>query len=233
MSRLTPSPIGAELLDDPGADPATVARSLSNIARANRWFGGWAAVRHGLLLLLRGHPGPRVRPLVLLDIGTGLGDIPDMLQWWGDTHGLAIHPIGLERSPVAAQLARGRGLPVVLACGGDLPLARGAVDVVVVSQLAHHLDHPSCVRLFRECGRVARLGVVVADLARVPPVGPLFRLGGRLLGFDPVTLADGVTSLRRGFTAPELARLVAEAGGIATVDRVRGVRLVAVWSTAS
>ena len=42
------SPIGAELLDDPAADPATVAASLRDIARANRWFGGAAAVRRGL-----------------------------------------------------------------------------------------------------------------------------------------------------------------------------------------
>src|SRR5262249_55904312 len=45
---LEPSPIGAELLDDPSADPATVAASLRDIARANRWFGGAAAVRRGL-----------------------------------------------------------------------------------------------------------------------------------------------------------------------------------------
>lgn len=230
MSRLAHSPIGTELLDDPGADPAIVATSLSNIARANRWFGGWAAIRYGLRLLLDRH-GRMARDLSLLDVGTGLGDIPDMLQRWGAARGLAIHPIGLERSPSAALLAHGRGLPMVLACGGELPLRRGAADVVVVSQLAHHLDRPSCVTLFRECARVARLGVVVADLARVPPVGPLFRLGGRLLGFDTVTVEDGVTSLRRGFTGPELGRLIAEAGGSATVRRVRGVRLVAVWGT--
>ena len=34
------APFGIELLDDPDADPAVVARSLGNIARANWWFGG-------------------------------------------------------------------------------------------------------------------------------------------------------------------------------------------------
>ena len=38
------SPIGIELLDDPDADPAAVTLSLRNVARANRWFGGAAAV---------------------------------------------------------------------------------------------------------------------------------------------------------------------------------------------
>ena len=43
-ASLTPSPVGTELLDDPGADPAVVAESLRNISRSNRWFGGAAAV---------------------------------------------------------------------------------------------------------------------------------------------------------------------------------------------
>ena len=30
--------VGNELLDDPGADPRIVVRSLGNIARANRWL---------------------------------------------------------------------------------------------------------------------------------------------------------------------------------------------------
>jgi hypothetical protein len=46
--RLRVTPLGVELLDDPAADPDTVVLSLRNVARANRWFGGAAAVCHGL-----------------------------------------------------------------------------------------------------------------------------------------------------------------------------------------
>jgi hypothetical protein len=49
------SPIGVELLDDPTADPALVAASLRDIARANRWFGGAAAMRRGLSAASLGH----------------------------------------------------------------------------------------------------------------------------------------------------------------------------------
>nr|MBA3317368.1 hypothetical protein [Gemmatimonadales bacterium] len=45
--RLAVTPLGAELLDDPAADPETVIESLRNIARSNRWFGGqWRLLRH-------------------------------------------------------------------------------------------------------------------------------------------------------------------------------------------
>jgi SAM-dependent methyltransferase len=241
MSRLSLSPNGSELLDDPEADPATVARSLGNIARANWWFGGWAAVRHGLHWLLesRAGSGPghregakdptRSRQLTLLDVGTGVGDLPARAARWGARRGLAIRAFGLERSLVAARLAAGRSLPTFVGCGGDLPLTDGSADIVTASQLAHHLDDDSCQALFRECSRVARLGVVIADLTPSPLAAIGFRLGGTLLRFDRVTIADGVTSLGRGFTTARLGALLAAAGINASVTRRPGARVVAWW----
>jgi hypothetical protein len=100
---------------------------------------------------------------------------------------------------------------------------------VTASQLAHHLDDDSCQALFRECSRVARLGVVIADLTPSPLAAIGFRLGGTLLRFDRVTIADGVTSLGRGFTTARLGALLAAAGINASVTRRPGARVVAWW----
>jgi hypothetical protein len=88
------------------------------------------------------------------------------------------------------------------------------------------------MRLFRTCDRLARHAVVVADLRR-GVLGPLaFWVGARALGFDPVTVADGMTSIRRGYTAAELRALLAAAGVRASVERRPGYRLVATWRPA-
>jgi hypothetical protein len=106
------------------------------------------------------------------------------------------------------------------------------VDIVLVSQVAHHLADDSAVRLFRTCDRLARRAVIVADLRR-GLLGPLaFWCGARALGFDGVTVADGITSLRRGYTAGELRAMLAAAGVRGTVERRPGYRLVAVWRPA-
>jgi hypothetical protein len=98
-----------------------------------------------------------------------------------------------------------------------------------VSQVAHHLTDDSTVRLLRTCDALARVGVVVADLRR-GPLGPIaFRLGARALRFDPVTMADGLTSLRRGYTPRELEALLSRAGVRARVSRRPGYRLLATW----
>jgi SAM-dependent methyltransferase len=224
---LTISPVGEELLDDPAADPAAVAESLRNIARANRWFGGAAAVRFGLARALRGTPPGST--LTLLDLGTGLGDLPAAAVRWGARRGLRLVPLGIERSRVAASLARASGLPTAVGCAGAVPVRDKAVDVVLLSQVAHHLEPTSVARLLRACDRLARRAVVVADLRRSRLAPLAFRCRGRLLGFDRITIADGVTSIRRGFTAAELRALLASVGIEARVARRPGSRLVAVW----
>ncbi len=226
MTGLEPAAFGRELLDDPGAAPAQVCESLRNIARANRWFGGASAVRFGLERAL---PLESPRPLSLLDVGTGLGDLPRMAVAWAARRGVALRPVGLERHAAAARLAREGGLAAVVGDGGALPFRAASVDLVLLSQVAHHFAPAAIVRLLRECGRVARRAVIVADLRRSTLAALGFRLAGALLHFDPDTLRDGVTSLRRGFTPASLGALLAEAGVAADVARRPGARLVAVW----
>ena len=227
LEPLSLSPLGAERLDDPAADPEVVTASLRNIARANRWFGGSAAMRRGLARALR--DVPPTTTVTLLDLGTGLGDLPRAAVRWAARRGVRLVPLGLERSPVAARLAASEGVPCVVACAGVTPLRNKSVDVVLLSQVAHHLSEESAVRLFRECDRIARRAVVVADLRR-GRLGPFaFWVGARALRFDPVTIADGMTSIRRGYTAAELRGLLRAAGVRATVERRPGYRLVATW----
>lgn len=226
MNGLEPALIGRELLDDPAAAPAQVCESLRHIASANRWFGGASAVRFGLARAL---PAGGSSTLSLLDVGTGLGDLPRMATAWAARRGIVLRPVGLERHGAAARLARAGGLAAVVGDGAALPFRSASVDLVLLSQVAHHFAPGGIVRLLRECGRVARHAVIVADLRRSALAAVGFRLASRVLGFDRDTVRDGVTSLQRGFTPASLEALLAEAGVGARVWRRPGARLVAVW----
>lgn len=230
MEPLAIVPVGTELLDDPAADPVLAAESLRNITRANRWFGGAAAVRYGLRRALEGVS--RGATVSLLDIGTGAGDLPSVARGWAARRGVRLVPVGLERSRVAARLAHRTGMPCAVACAGVPPLREKSVDVVLVSQLVHHLETGSAVRLLRTCDRLARRAVIIADLRRGALGRLAFWVGARTLRFDPVTLADGMTSIRRGYTTSEMSTLLVSAGVRATVTRRPGYRLVAVWRPA-
>lgn len=60
-----------------------------------------------------------------------------------------------------------------------------------------------------------------------------FWVGAHALRFDATTVADGITSLRRGFTPAELRALLRAAGVRARVSCRPGYRLVATWRTGS
>jgi len=165
----------------------------------------------------------------MLDVGTGLGDLPRMAETWAAARGITLVPVGLERHTAAARLAGQLGLPVIVGDGGALPFASASIDLVLLSQVAHHFAPTAIVHLFRECSRVARHAVIVADLRRSSLAAVGFQVAGRVMGFDRDTMRDGVTSLRRGFSAASLTALLGQAGIRARVARRPGARLVAVW----
>lgn len=227
---LTISEIGTEALDDPAADPALVQRMLADIAACNRWLGGTAAVRFGLSQLLQ--PTDRGQVLTLFDIGTGAADLPLDAQRWAAQRGVTLLPLALERIPTAAAIAHASGVPVTLGCASALPLRDRSVDIVLLSQMAHHLNRDTLVRLLAACGRIARRGVVVADLHRRWFAAAGFRMAGAALGLHDTTLHDGVTSLRRGYTTAELRMLCVAAGAPDVKVSARlGARVVATWRT--
>jgi SAM-dependent methyltransferase len=227
--------IDTELLDDPRADPGAVRRELRDIARLNALFGGRRAVVDSLEPFLRlaakreertGTGGSR---WTLLDVGAGSGDIARAAAAAARRHGVALTPIGLELLPTAARLAHGNGVRGVRGDGSALPFAAKSVDVVVASQVLHHLPRAVAVRWIASFDRVARRAVVLADLRRSRIAAAGVWLASFSLGMGGTTRHDAVVSVRRGYTRREFDALLREAG-VAAVARYRpGFRIVAAW----
>jgi SAM-dependent methyltransferase len=221
---------GEEILDDPSADAALSLRSLRDIALANRLFGGRRAVLHEFDALLRVYPRGNVT-LSLLDIGTGLGDIPAAAERLARRRGLGLRTIGLELSPPLALAASVRCTHALAGSGLALPFPDDAVDVITMSQVLHHFDGPEADRLLQECTRVARTAVIVGDLRRSWLAVAGLWSASFALGFHPVSRHDGVLSVLRGYTRTELRTLVEQATGCPTgVHERLGFRLTATWS---
>jgi SAM-dependent methyltransferase len=217
---------GHEYLDDPSLDGALVVRSLRDVARANALFGGRRAVLGAVADALP-ELGPRG---TLLDVGTGLGDIPFHARRLAARRGVALTTCGLELSPALAAASRERVGHALVGDGFRLPFADASVDVVTCSQVAHHFAEPEAACLLRELDRVARRRVVVADLRRSWLAAGLFWCASWPLGFHPVSRHDGTLSVLRGFTAEELRALARDAAGAtARVRHGLGWRLTASW----
>jgi SAM-dependent methyltransferase len=218
---------GHEVLDDPATDPALRERSLRDVRRANLVLGGSWAVLAEIRRLLPGLP-PTAS---LLDVGTGLGDIPAGAARLARRRGVRLATYGLDEAATLARVVRGVLDESVCGDARRLPFADASVDVVTCSQLLHHFPDVEIPAVLRELSRVARRAVIVSDSRRSWLAAAGFWLVTWPLGFHPVSRHDGFVSVLRGFTGAELGRHVSGATGVeAAVRRHPGFRLTATWT---
>lgn len=228
MTTLTqPRTDHPEILDDRALDPRIVQRSMRDVALSNRLFGGTRAVLRELSDHLECLP-PR---LMLIDVGTGLGDIPAAAGRMLARKHRDIFTIGVDASETLARASRTRLDAAIVADAAALPFREGAVHVATSSQLLHHFSTPDAAAVARELTRIASRLVIVSDIRRSRIAAAGLWLASFVLRFHPVSRHDGVASVRRGFTTTELAALAERALGRAVmVRRSVGFRVTATWS---
>lgn len=229
MSRLlTPSrQRGIEHLDAHDVDPLVRRRSHRDIQLSNVLFG---AIR-ALLAEFRRIVPTLPRQSTLLDVGTGVGDIPARATQLAARHGIELTAVGLDSVPELVTTTTHRIPMGVCANALALPFADSSIDVVCCSQVLHHFEDANALILLREMHRVARRYAIVSDLRRSwLAVAGLWGVSFPLR-FHPVSRHDGVVSILRGFTTDELRSLVHRAVAVDPDVRTRlGFRITATWS---
>ena len=217
---------GYEILDDPAVDPALRERSLRDVRRSNLVLGG---TRAALVEISRALPALGAS-VSLLDVGTGLADIPAAAKRRAARRGVTLTTFGVDEAETLARVTTRTLDASACADVRALPFADSSVDVVTCSQLLHHFKDKEIPSVLRELHRVARRRVIVSDLRRSWLAAAGFWLVSWPLGFHAVTRHDGVVSVLRGFTADELSRHVMDAVGVrAEVRRHLGFRITASW----
>jgi SAM-dependent methyltransferase len=202
---------------------AEALRSLGDLRFVDRWLGNRRALASEVRPYLEG-AAPRI-----LDAGCGSGDVLENLRRAAGGRAVAV---GLDLKPLHLSVAPAG----VLRVAGDvrsLPFAPRSFEVVTASLFLHHFDASELPAVLSGLWALARRALVVNDLrrARVPYV--FGRLFFRALFRSPVSVADGLVSIRRGFTEAELAEAFAAAGipGV-RIRRTFPYRLIAVAARA-
>lgn len=195
-----------EQMDDPGCDLPTLRRTYARFGTVNALVSGWRRV---YLRELRPRLSPD-RPATLLDIGCGGGDVPRKLARWARRDGLRLQVTAIDADERAVAYAA--GLPpdpdvqFRRALSGDLVREGARFDFVTSNHLLHHLTAPELTALLQDSERLCRVRVIHSDLTRHAVAYGAFSVGARVF---PGTLIreDGLLSIRRSFTARELAAL--------------------------
>ena len=220
-----------ELMDQPGLDEALHRDALAGLRRINSVSRSNAILWPAIYELAR-HMAPR--PLRLLDVASGGGDVPLALARRARRHRLELRTDGCDISPLAVEYARRRAAGVenmrffqLDALQEPLP---GGYDVVTCSLFLHHLTEPQAEALLRKMAGAAVRLVLVSDLRRSRTGFALAWAACRLLTRSPVVRVDGPRSVAAAYTAQELLALAARSGlGGATVSRRWPQRLLLTW----
>jgi ubiquinone/menaquinone biosynthesis C-methylase UbiE len=220
---------GVEFLDDPSTDPATRERSLADVRVSNALLGGSRAVLKELEYILPSLAGHAT----LLDVGTGLADIPCKARDRASSRGVRLTTYGIDEAESLARANTVRLDGSFCADARHLPFPAKSFDIVTCSQMLHHFEEHELGVILGELNRVARHAVIVSDLRRSWFAAGGFWLVSTVLRFHPVTRHDGVVSVLRGFTKRELLDATrAATQHVPVVRQHLGYRLTATWTPA-
>lgn len=202
-----------ELMDDPHADARMLARTYGRFGFVNALVS-----RPGTLY--RRDIRPRAeRPgrLRILDIGAGGGDLCRLLAGRLRHDGFDAEITALDADERAIRWAsahdRGAGIRYRRALTTELVDEGETYDVVLSNHVLHHLDEGELHTVLGDSTRLVAPGGLVShhDIARSRTAHVLFAAVtwpiSRTLLADSFIREDGLISIRRSYTAAELAAI--------------------------
>jgi SAM-dependent methyltransferase len=177
-------------------------------------------------LVARGLRGlSKDRPLEVVDVGSGYGDMLRKVDAWAAARGVSVSLTGVDLNPWSrrsAAEATPPGRPITWVTADAFAYEPpGGIDVVLSSLFTHHLPDPLVARFLAWMEEKARLGWFVNDLHRHPLPYHVFRGWSRLARWHRFVQHDGPVSIARAFTAADWRRLIADAGVDSTAVEVR------------
>lgn len=204
-----------ELMDTESVSFEDFRACLVDLARVNTL----TFARHPTLDFLTGLL-PRIRslgrPLEVVDVGSGYGDLLRDINTWAVKHGVPVSLTGVDLNPWshrAASEATPTHCPIQWVRSNVFDYEPHAgIDVVVSSLFTHHLDNGEIVRFLGWMEKTARLGWSISDLHRHPVPYYFFRSFSKLARFHRFVQHDGPVSIGRAFTLSDWKALLNEAG---------------------
>ncbi len=202
-----------ELIDDPALDPAEHRLALKGLERINQWSFAenilWNPIRHLALT--------RNRPLRVLDIACGAGDLVIGLWRRARKAGLPVELEGADISPVAVESALERARQKKAGVRFfELDVLSGRIppgyDVIMNSLFLHHLEKEDAVSVLTRMSEAAGGMILINDLIRSPLGFALAYAGSRMLTRSRVVHQDALLSVRAAFQPEEVKSLAEEAG---------------------
>lgn len=204
-----------EILDNESLNPEKAVESLGDLRLVNRWFGGVSTTAY---LLRRAMRASGLRSASVLEVAAGDGYSIARAVERLKREDLEVAPLCLDRR----ELCRGVHCCEHAVVGNALELEfpPASFDFVSCGLFVHHLAPTQVINFVNGALAVARHAVLINDLRRSPlhlalvhTMMPVFR--------SPISLPDGLASVRQAYTPDELRALMGQTRAASTEIRTR------------
>lgn len=196
-----------EIMDDFNMEGEILRDALDKIASINRLLGGNKVTTAGLKFLLRGIDP--VRPIRILDVGCGNGDMLRSLADYGIKHGYNFQLSGIDANAFTVRHAASLSVsyPNIQYICGDIfheIKQTDPYDVLLCTLTLHHFKDTEIINLLTDFKAKSNLGIIINDLHRSAIAYYLFMALCFVFKLNQMSRDDGLISILRGFKSEDL-----------------------------
>ena len=201
-----------ELMDDLQSSGPVIDRTLKELAIINKLLGGNHVTMLGLdRLNLQG------KPLHIIDIGCGGGDMLILICEWAKKHDIEIRITGIDANPNIIEYASRNtaDYPEIDYKACDIfseEFKSLDCDIVTATLFTHHFTDNQLIKLFSGIRHQARIGMVINDLHRHWFAYHSIKFLTSVLSRSRMVRNDAAVSVRRSFLRNELSNIIYRSG---------------------
>lgn len=204
-----------EIMDDLQSSGFDLEQSLRELAFINKWSGGQEVLTNGLNKI-KPELAKLNRPVKIIDLGCGGGDLLEHLAKWGKENQIPLSLEGIDANPNVIQFAKNWTNNEALAFQTEDIFSRQFeaknFDVVLLTLFCHHFTTPTLVNLLKQLAKQASTAILINDLHR-HPVPYYFTMGfTKLFSKTPMVKNDGPLSVMRAFKKQDWLSIMHDAG---------------------
>lgn len=192
-----------EIMDDFSIRDERIDLALWELKIINKYLGGITTTKSALKYII----GSDGKGLKIFDIGSGSSD--DLIAAKNKFPNLQI--VSIDKNIRALSKSK-NSLKKINSDAFYLPIKNGSCDIVHAALFLHHFTEDQIQKLLKEFLRISKKGIAINDLQR-----SLLALWGIkiltiLFSKSEMVKNDGPLSVKRGFTKPELLKILSNAG---------------------
>ena len=212
MTNLSRRSTLPEKMDDANALPDHIIQALEELETVNKLLGGFNVTLSALDKLKLD-----TKLKVVMDVGSGGGDVLRKIWMWGKRNNKNLRLIGVDRNPIMTSFASAKAnhlgnLQFITNDIFDDALLIMKPDVVISSLFCHHFDNEDLIHLVKRMVALCSSAVIINDLHRNWLAYHSIKIITALFSKTPLVKYDAPLSVARSLTRKEWMWILEKAG---------------------